>query len=106
MATQTYVTDLQVMNSTAVQNGTVVKTSAANAQGGGQQGQKTTTIIQPAQAHTGQQFIVTSKLLLYNCQIIVFYKHYLSSLVCSYPYLCLPCFFFGPSVRKLISGGQ
>ncbi|XP_013076580.1 DNA-binding protein RFX2-like isoform X2 [Biomphalaria glabrata] len=69
MATQTYVTDIQVMNPTAVQafgldltsdvNGAVVKTSAANSQGGIQQGQKA-TIIQPAQAHSGQQFIVTT----------------------------------------------
>ncbi|XP_059172027.1 DNA-binding protein RFX2-like isoform X4 [Physella acuta] len=68
MAAQTYVTDLQVMNPAAVQafgldltsdgNGAVVKTSGGGSQGG-QQGQKT-TIIQPAQAHTGQQFIVTT----------------------------------------------
>ncbi|GFS14461.1 DNA-binding protein RFX2-like isoform X4 [Elysia marginata] len=56
MATQTYVTtDLQVMNPAAVQNGSVVKTSVS----GIQQGQKT-TIVQPAQAHSGQQFIVTA----------------------------------------------
>ncbi|XP_035826803.1 DNA-binding protein RFX2 [Aplysia californica] len=59
MATQTYVTDLQVMNPAAVQNGSVVKTSAASSGGTVQTGQKT-TIIQPAQAHTGQQFIVTT----------------------------------------------
>ncbi|RUS79241.1 hypothetical protein EGW08_012971 [Elysia chlorotica] len=56
MATQTYVTtDLQVMNPAAVQNGSVVKTSVSAMQ----QGQKT-TIVQPAQAHSGQQFIVTA----------------------------------------------
>lgn len=56
MAAQTYVTtDLQVMNPAAVQNGSVVKTSVS----GLQQGQKT-TIVQPAQAHSGQQFIVTA----------------------------------------------
>ncbi|BFZ16505.1 hypothetical protein BsWGS_19544 [Bradybaena similaris] len=63
MAAQTYVTDLQVMSSAAAQNGAVVNTSSANIQSGAQQGQKTTTIIQPAQAHTGQQYIVTTTAL-------------------------------------------
>ena len=62
--------NLKVVNMNAVniflffQNGSVVKTSVANSVGNVQPGQKT-TIIQPAQAHTGQQFIVTSKLVTY-----------------------------------------
>ncbi|XP_025109600.1 DNA-binding protein RFX2-like isoform X2 [Pomacea canaliculata] len=78
MATQTYVTDLQAMNPNAVQmmtfpcqafgldltadgNGSVVKTTTNQGTvGSAQKIGQTTTIIQPAQAHTGQQFIVAS----------------------------------------------
>ncbi|XP_076463260.1 DNA-binding protein RFX2-like isoform X2 [Babylonia areolata] len=60
MATQTYVTDLQAMNPTAVQNGTVAKVATADGVNAGQKMAGTTTIIQPAQAHSGQQFIVTT----------------------------------------------
>ncbi|XP_060081474.1 DNA-binding protein RFX2-like isoform X1 [Ylistrum balloti] len=60
MATQTYVTDLQAMNPTTLLN------VQQKTQSGGQtihsQSQKSqsTTIIQPSQAHTTQQFIVTT----------------------------------------------
>ncbi|KAL8598600.1 hypothetical protein ACOMHN_013483 [Nucella lapillus] len=60
MATQTYVTDLQAMNPTAVQNGSVVKATTADGVSAAQKMAGTTAIIQPAQAHSGQQFIVTT----------------------------------------------
>ncbi|KAK7101164.1 DNA-binding protein RFX2-like isoform X3 [Littorina saxatilis] len=70
MATQTYVTDLQAMNPQAVQaygldltadgNGSIVKARTAEEVNAGQKMSGTTTIIQPAQAHSGQQFIVTT----------------------------------------------
>nr|XP_011436654.2 DNA-binding protein RFX2-like isoform X5 [Crassostrea gigas] len=57
MATQTFVTDLQAMNPTVVQvQGTSKSSSTSQSQNG--QTQKT-TIIQPSQTHSGQQFIVT-----------------------------------------------
>lgn len=58
MATQTFVTDLQAMNPTVVQvQGSSKSSSTSQSQNG--QTQKTTTIIQPSQTHSGQQFIVT-----------------------------------------------
>lgn len=58
MATQTFVTDLQAMNPTVVQvQGSSKSSSTSQSQNG--QAQKTTTIIQPSQTHSGQQFIVT-----------------------------------------------
>uniref|UniRef100_K1S058 Transcription factor RFX3 n=1 Tax=Magallana gigas TaxID=29159 RepID=K1S058_MAGGI len=57
MATQTFVTDLQAMNPTVVQvQGSSKSSSTSQSQNG--QTQKT-TIIQPSQTHSGQQFIVT-----------------------------------------------
>ncbi|XP_022315699.1 DNA-binding protein RFX2-like [Crassostrea virginica] len=57
MATQTFVTDLQAMNPTVVQvQGSSKSPSTSQSQNG--QAQKT-TIIQPSQTHSGQQFIVT-----------------------------------------------
>ncbi|XP_041359336.1 DNA-binding protein RFX2-like isoform X2 [Gigantopelta aegis] len=70
MATQTYITDLQAMNSTTVQvqhnnqntAASVTKSTAGGTihQTTGQKMAQATTIIQPAQAHSGQQFIVTT----------------------------------------------
>lgn len=61
MATQTYVTDLQAMNPTVVQVHQVNQNSKSPVSSQSNQGQKTATIIQPAQAHSGQQqFIVTT----------------------------------------------
>ncbi|KAK2153034.1 hypothetical protein LSH36_310g03038 [Paralvinella palmiformis] len=63
MATQTYVTDMQALNpvqqvtSQAQNNGQAQNQVKVSSQGQGQ-GQ-TTTIIQPSQTHSGQQFIVT-----------------------------------------------
>ncbi|XP_067677325.1 DNA-binding protein RFX2-like isoform X9 [Haliotis asinina] len=65
MATQTYVTDLQAMNPATlqVQQAAVVKATTASGssvQTASNKVAPTTTIIQPAQAHSGQQFIVTT----------------------------------------------
>ncbi|XP_053394041.1 DNA-binding protein RFX2-like isoform X4 [Mercenaria mercenaria] len=61
MATPTFVTDLQAMNPTVVQVHQVNQNSKSPVSSQSNQGQKTATIIQPAQAHTGQQqFIVTT----------------------------------------------
>ncbi|CAH1775364.1 unnamed protein product [Owenia fusiformis] len=51
MASQSFVSDMQAMNATTIQQ----SVQASNNQKPG-----TTTIIQPAQAHSGQQFIVTT----------------------------------------------
>ncbi|XP_071117556.1 DNA-binding protein RFX2-like isoform X2 [Haliotis cracherodii] len=74
MATQTYVTDLQAMNPATLQvqqalglnlstdGAAVVKATTASGssvQTASNKVAPTTTIIQPAQAHSGQQFIVT-----------------------------------------------